>query len=188
MKIKAENLQHSPDWHFPREQERDDSGEKKNKTTAFNRKRPRTWREREVMEAAATAVTSSWLIEADVVDNLDLITSCETCSGASLYLFSLYFHILNQVSAASVVELNAATLFYCEAPEMFPETFHLLGGEKIHFWVNCSFNGDNYCKISISFKLAYISKILIIPWNILHLHLFHLSAAFFKKLDFKVNP
>ena len=132
-------------------------------------------------EAAATAVTSSWLIEAEVVDNLDLITSCETCSGASLYLFSLYFHILNQVSAASVVELNAATLFYCEAPEMFPETFHLLGGEKIHFWVNCSFNGDSYCKISISFKLAYISKILIVPLKHPSFAFISFIGSFFKK-------
>lgn len=38
---------------------------------------------------------------------------------------------------------------------------------------------DIYCKISISFKLAYDHKYLSPPSNILHLHLFHLSAAFF---------
>ena len=49
---------------------------------------------------------------------------------------------------------------------------------KYHFWVNFSFNGDIYCRISISFKLAYVHKYSSSPSNILHLHSFHLSAAF----------
>ena len=32
---------------------------------------------------------------------------------------SVVVSVLNQVSAASVVQQNAATLFYCEAPELF---------------------------------------------------------------------
>ena len=34
-------------------------------------------------------------------------------------VFSGCFSVLNQVSAASVVQQNAATLFNCEAPELF---------------------------------------------------------------------
>ena len=36
-----------------------------------------------------------------------------------MWRFFACFSVLNQVSAASVVQQNAATLFYCEAPEMF---------------------------------------------------------------------
>ena len=35
--------------------------------------------------------------------------------------------VLNQVSAASVVQQNAATLFYCDAPELFCGLRHFMG-------------------------------------------------------------
>ena len=40
--------------------------------------------------------------------------------------------VLNQVSAASVVQQNAAALFYCEAPELFcsPDFISSGGGEE----------------------------------------------------------
>ena len=36
-----------------------------------------------------------------------------------VWCFCGCFSVLNRVSAASVVQQNAATLFYCEAPELF---------------------------------------------------------------------
>ena len=53
-------------------------------------------------------------------------------ADGDIWCFCGCFSVLNQVSAASVVQQNAATLFYCEAPELFC-------GHSVYFWVNCSF-------------------------------------------------
>ena len=54
------------------------------------------------------------------------------------------FSVLNQVSAASVVQQNAATLFYCEAPELHLTLYHQELGRRTEFTflVNLFFNAQ----------------------------------------------